>query len=173
MTGGLALAIGWTLVALLLAVVIAAGLLAVRRALLGRGGGSVECGLRCGAADPWRLGLAVYQPDELRWFSAFGIRLRPAEVFDRTALRLLERRPAGGAEAASFGPDVMVVVCQVGQVAGAAAAGAAAAGGPVAGRQVPAAAAPPTVELAMSDAALTGLLAWLEAAPPAEASGLR
>ncbi len=157
MTGGLALTVGWTLAALLLAVVIAAACLAIRRLLLGRGGGTVECGLRHSPADPWRLGMAAYQPDELRWFSAFGLRLRPAEVFDRKSLRLLERRPVGRAEAASFGTDVVVVVCQ--------------AGGP--GGSGAAAGLPLTVELAMSDAALTGLLAWLEAAPPAQANGLR
>jgi hypothetical protein len=160
-TGGLALAVGWTLAALLLAVAIAAAFLAIRRLLLGRGGGTVECGLRHGSGDPWRLGLASYQPDELRWYSAFGLRLRPAEVFGRASLRLLERRPVGRAEAASFGPDVVVVVCQVGRAGG-----------------IPASAGvvarlPLTVELAMSDAALTGLLAWLEAAPPAQANGRR
>ena len=40
-------------------------------------------------ADAWfhyvlLLGLAAYQRDELYWFSAFGVRLRPNEVFAAT-----------------------------------------------------------------------------------------
>ena len=68
--------------------------LASRRILLGRSGGTVECGLRASAAATWRLGLAAYQPDQLYWFSAFGLRLRPDEAFDRRSLSVLARRPA-------------------------------------------------------------------------------
>ena len=42
--------------------------LAIRRVLLGRGGGTVECGLRRGPDQGWRLGIAAYEPAELRWY---------------------------------------------------------------------------------------------------------
>jgi hypothetical protein len=155
-TGGLALIAGWALVLVLAAAVIAAVGLASRRILLGRTGGTVECGLRASEAAAWRLGLAAYQPDELYWFSAFGLRLRPNEVFDRSSLSILGRRPAAQTEAVSIGAGTVVVECQAGSD----------------GDAVPAGTAPRTVELAMSEEALTGFLAWLEAAPPGYLSSL-
>jgi hypothetical protein len=131
----------WILAALLAVAVLAAGGIAIRRILLERGGGTVECGLRRSPDQGWRLGLAAYQPAELRWYDAFGVRLRPRVVFPRRALSVGSRRPADAWESASLGQGMVVVECH------------AADGGPV--------------ELAMSEAALTGFLAWLEAAPPA------
>lgn len=157
MTGdGLALIAGWGLVLLLAVAVVLAGGLASRRALLGRAGGTVECGLRAGEAAAWRLGLAAYHPDELHWFSAFGLRLRPNEVFERSSLSIRSRRPAAQTEAVSIGSGTVVVECQAGEDGGVVAPGI----------------APRTVELAMSEEALTGFLAWLEAAPPGYLSGL-
>ena len=75
-------------------------------------GGTVECGLRATPAAAWRLGLAAYQPDQLYWFSAFGLRLRPNEVFDRRSLHVLARRPAAPAEVVSIGAGTVVVECQ-------------------------------------------------------------
>ena len=151
MSGVLTLIAAWVLVLLVVGAVLAAAGLASRRLLLGRTGGTVECGLRAGEADSWRLGLVAYQPDELHWFSAFGVRLRPDEVFDRHSLRILGRRLAAQTEAVSIGAGTVVVEC--------AASGnrhrTLVPGGPVR-----------TVELALSEEALTGLLAWLEAAPP-------
>ncbi len=74
----------------------------------------MECGLRASEAAAWRLGLAAYQPDQLYWFSAFGLRLRPNEVFDRRSLSVLARRPAAQAEAVSIGAGTVVVECQTG-----------------------------------------------------------
>jgi hypothetical protein len=154
----LALIAGWALLLVLAVAVIAATALAVRRILLGRTGGTVECGLRESEAATWRLGLAAYGPDELRWFSAFGLRLRPDEVFDRSSLSVLGRRPAGQAEAVSIGAGTVVVECQTGR--------------PYNGAPAPPGTEVRTVELAMSEAALTGFLAWLEAAPPGYLSSL-
>jgi hypothetical protein len=148
---GLALGAVWFLVAVLLVSVLAAVGIAVRRIVLEHGGGNVECGLRRGQDQRWRLGLAAYQPDELRWFSAFGIRLRPGAIFTRSTLSVVSRRPATTAEAASLGTGVVVLECRAGEE--------------TAGNGQPLAGAGP-VELAMSEAALTGFLAWLEAAPP-------
>jgi hypothetical protein len=137
----LAIAIVWLLVAVLLVGVVAAAGIAIRRVLLGRGGGTVECGLRRGKDRGWRLGLATYLPDELDWYRAFGIRLRPDEIFDRHMLSVVSRRRAGPAEAVSLGPGTVIVECY-------------------------ASAEVPSIELAMSGDALTGFLAWLEATPP-------
>ena len=158
----LALVAGWVLILLVAGAVLAAVGLASRRILLGRTGGTVECGLRASEAAAWRLGLAAYQPDELHWFSAFGVRLRPNEVFDRSSLSILARRPAAQTEAVSIGAGTVVVECRAGRDGD----------GRDAGGLVAPGAASRTVELAMSEEALTGFLAWLEAAPPGYLSGL-
>ena len=148
MAGGrLALDAGWLLVIVLVIALAAATGIAVRRTLIERGGGSVECGLRRTVDRRWRLGLAAYQPDELRWYPIFGLRLRPGEVFARRTLSVVSRRPADPVEITSVGSGAVVVVCDVGQ------------------------GAEQRVELALSDDALTGFLAWLEAAPPGPAAG--
>jgi hypothetical protein len=156
-TGVLALVAGWALLLVLAVAVVAAVGLAGRRILLGRSGGTVECGLRATRADTWRLGLAAYEPDQLHWYSAFGLRLRPNEVFDRRSLSVLGRRPAAETEAVSIGAGTVVVECLAGQDCGDQLA-------PEARRR--------TVELAMSQEALTGFLAWLESAAPGHLSGL-
>lgn len=141
MAEGLAVEVVWLLVAVLVIGFLAAMGIAFRRILLGRGGGTVECGLRRGQDQGWRLGLAAYRPDELLWYRALGVRLRPDEVFDRHVLTVVSRRWAGPAESVSLGPGTVVVECYAGQ-------------------------GPPDIELAMSSDAVTGLLAWLEATPP-------
>jgi len=147
--GALALDAAWLFAAfLVIAILVAAGI-AARRFLLERGGGTVECGLRKGNGS-WRLGLASYQREELCWFGALGISMRPDEVFPRRDLSVVSRRLPSDAEAASLGPGMIVVKCRLGEDGGSA-------GTPGQGR---------TVELALGEAALTGLLSWLEAAPP-------
>ena len=108
--------------------------------LLDRGGGTVECGLRR-PGGTWRLGVAAYEADELRWYDGVGVLLTPEEVLARRTLSVASRREAYPAEAAQLGPGMVVVACTVGESAG-------------------------DVELAMGEAALTGFLAWLESAPP-------
>lgn len=148
MAGGrLALDAGWLLVIVLVVALAAATGIAVRRTLIERGGGSVECGLRRTVDRRWRLGLAAYQPDELRWYPVFGLGLRPGEVFARRTLSVVSRRPADPAEVTSVGSGTVVVECDIGE-----------------GTEQ-------RVELALSDDALTGFLAWLEAAPPGQVSG--
>lgn len=158
MSGALTLIAGWVLILLVAGAVLVAVGLAARRIVLGRTGGTVECGLRDGEAATWRLGLAAYQPDQLYWFSAFGVRLRPDEVFDRSSLSILGRRPAAQTEAVSIGAGAVVVECQSGSDGH---------------RPAAPGATPRTVELAMSEEALTGFLAWLEAAPPTYLRSLR
>ena len=140
MSTAIALDAAWIFAAFLIVVVLAAAGLAVRRILLDRGGGTVECGLRR-PAGTWRLGVAAYGADELRWYDTVGVLLTPEEVLERRTLSVESRRPADPAETALLGPGTVVVTCRTGEV-------------------------PETIELAMGEAALTGFLAWLEAAPP-------
>jgi hypothetical protein len=136
--GALALDAAWLFAALLIVLVFVAAGIAARRFLLERGGGTVECGLR-EPGGSWRLGVASYQPEELWWFRIFGVWMRPAETFPRRDLTVASRRLPTDAEATSLGPGMVVVECRL---------------------------AGDRVELALTEAALTGLLSWLEAAPP-------
>jgi hypothetical protein len=173
--GALALDAAWLFAALLVILILAAASIAARRFLLERGGGTVECGLRKGSG-PWRLGLASYQREELCWFGIFGLSMRPDEVFPRRDLTLVSRRLPSDAEAASLGPGMIVVECKLGEdggqvgspaPGGEAAGGAPASGGaPGSGGASASGGGAETVELALGEAALTGLLSWLEAAPP-------
>ena len=135
----------WLFAAFLMILVLAAVGIAARRYLLERGGGTVECGLR-EPGGSWRLGVASYQREELWWFGVFGVSMRPEEVLPRRDLAVVSRRMPTGAEVAILGPGMIVLECSFGER------------GPV--------------ELALSESALTGLLAWLEAAPPGSNFGV-
>ena len=141
----LALDAAWLFAAFLVLLVLAAVVIAARRYLLERGGETVECGLRQPGGS-WRLGVASYQREELCWFGVFGVSMRPEEVFRRRDLAVVSRRMPTDAEASILGPGMIVVECSFGE------------GGPV--------------ELALGESALTGLLAWLEAAPPGSHLGV-
>jgi len=146
--GALALDAAWLFAAFLIILILAAVGIAARRFLLERGGGTVECGLRRGPNGPWRLGVASYQREELNWFGALGLTMRPDVVFPRRDLTVVSRRLPTDAEAASLGPGMVVVECRVGEDTGG------------------------TIELALGEEALTGLLSWLEAAPPGSHQGV-
>ena len=208
---GLALDAAWLLAAFLVVLVLAAAGIAARRFLLERGGGTVECGLRRQNGS-WRLGVARYRGEELRWSGIFGLSVHADEVFPRRDLAVVSRRLPTEAEAVSLGPGMIVVECRLGEDTSqlgsvpsgsgsggggpgagdsqAAASGPGADSGPEAssdsgasspeGSDAPSGAgddAPPpreivTVELALGEAALTGLLSWLEAAPPGSHLGV-
>jgi uncharacterized protein DUF2550 len=135
----LALDAAWLFAALLLVLVLLAIGIAARRFLLERGGGTVDCNLRR-AGGPWRPGVAAYQADQLCWYHQFSVLLRPQVILERRTLTVASRRMATPAESSALGPGHFVVECKIGP-----------------GQ---------SVELAMSEAALTGFLSWLEAAPP-------
>ena len=158
MGGELALDAAWLFAAFLIILILAAGGIAARRFLLERGGGTVECGLRSPNGS-WRLGLASYRREELCWFGALGVSMRPDVVFPRRDLTVVSRRLPTDAEVASLGPGMIVVECRLGEDTESAGP----AGTPGRSR---------TVELAMGEATLTGLLAWLEAAPPGSHLGV-
>ncbi|MQA94031.1 MAG: DUF2550 family protein [Streptosporangiales bacterium] len=116
-------------------------IIAVRRYLLERGGGTVECHLRRGDGDDWRIGLGRYAGDELRWYRIFDLRPRPNMAVSRRGLVVSGRRPPDESERSDLPSDVLVVDCRW----------------PATGR---------SVELAMGDLELTGFLAWAESSPP-------
>lgn len=119
-----------------------------RRRALSRKGGTFECSARmrlpakaspASSARGWQLGLGRYDGGRLEWFRVFSFSLRPKTVFDRS-LTVLSRRTPHGAESFSLyaGHVVQAVRLRSGT----------------------------TIELAMSEQALTAFLAWTEAAPP-------
>jgi hypothetical protein len=130
-----------------LAVLLLVGFLAlfVRRRWLGRSGGVFECSIRTKApknpTSPrgWKLGVGRYTGNQLEWFRIFSFSPRPRYVLGRGA-QVTGRRTPPGAEAFSLsqGHSVIEVAPEPGVV----------------------------IELAMSERALTGFLAWTEAAPP-------
>ena len=179
MGGALALDAAWLLAALLLVLILVAVGIAARRFLLERGGGTVECGLRKGSG-PWRLGLASYQLEDLYWFGVFRMSMRPEETFPRRDLSVVSRRLPSNAEAASLGPGMIVVECQLGEGSpegrdlpgpGSGPDGSGSGSGSGSGRGSGSGGAEAMVELALAESALTGLLAWLEAAPPGSHRG--
>jgi hypothetical protein len=123
-----------------------------RRRWLSRSGGTFECSVRMHrpkgslqTARGWTLGLGRYDDDVLSWFRIFSFSPRPKHVFDRSIVVHDQRQPHG-AEAFSLYSGHLVVGAELAD-----------------GRDV---------ELAMTPGALTGLLAWLEAAPPGHARRL-
>lgn len=132
--------IGWILVALVLAALVVVALLSARRMAIRRPGGAVTCGLRRAGDPRWRRGIAAYRVDQLCWFRAVGVGLRPAAVFERSTLQLVAKHPVGPAGDKVPDPGTVVVEFDDGTGDGA-------------------------LYLALSHDALTGLLAWLEAAP--------
>lgn len=144
MSGQLILAISVTIALLVLAAV---AWVVLRFWIITRHGGVVECGLRQIPGTTWRHGLAEFQRGQLCWHRSVEVRLRPAACFARAGLRIVRSRRPAGAEASRLGPGVVIAECEA----------------------RPALATRPNdvqlIELAMSEAALTGLLSWLESSP--------
>lgn len=119
--------------------------LVARRWWISRRGLTFELSVctRSGPSRPtgrgWTLGVGRYDGDLLEWFRVFSFSLRPKRVFDRSSLQVLLRREPEGSEAYALFSDHVVVECDTPQG---------------------------LVELAMSGQSLTGMMAWLEAAPP-------
>jgi hypothetical protein len=138
-------------IALALVASTAAGLV-LRRRVITRRGGVVECFLRSRVTGRWQHGLAEYRSGELRWHRSLSLRVRPQCAFDRRGLVVTGSRSASSSDADWLGSGTMIVTCRPRP------------------RPVPAGrrnqwAPPDVIELAMSQGALTGYLAWLEAAP--------
>ncbi|MFC1417244.1 DUF2550 domain-containing protein [Streptacidiphilus cavernicola] len=159
-------------VAVLLVALCGLGAFAVRRRLIQRPGGTFDCSARLrvpAAADPaepldpdaplpsgsapapegggdsggkgWVFGIGRYNRDSVEWFRVFSYAPRPRKVLQRSRIEVLHRRtPVGQEELALLSGAVVLTCLHAGE----------------------------PVELAMSEDALTGFLAWLEAAPPGQ-----
>lgn len=122
-----------------------------RRWAIARRGGTFDCSLRIrrGEPDParedlgqgWTLGTARYAEDMLEWYRVFSFSPRPRWVFPRRELEVGGRRVPDGAEALALLSGAVVLECSFRNLC---------------------------LELAMADDAMTGFLAWLEAAPPGQ-----
>ena len=133
--------------AVVLVAVLGLVVLAARRRWLARQGGTFECSLRLDTATPgsgWVLGIARYHDGLLQWFRFFSYDWRPRKEFVRSGVRVLETREPTSVEAVSLYAEQRVVRFEV--------------------------TGPDDVteqwDLAMSPGSVTGLLSWLEAAPP-------
>ncbi|WP_306366017.1 DUF2550 domain-containing protein [Nocardiopsis sp. CC223A] len=129
--------------ALCAAAVVCAAIL--RRRVLLRRGGAVECHLRFpgagGRRGAWRIGLCRYGSSYLGWFPAFSIRPRPTAELSRRGLVVSGRRPPEPGEHLPADTTVVHLTWDGG------------------GDR-------PAVEIAMNDATLTGFLSWVESMPP-------
>ena len=126
---------------LLLLMLYAAALL-VRRRVLTRSGGTFEVSLRTRSDRPgrgWVLGLGRYSGDEIQVFRLFSLRMKPLRALERHGLEVVGQREPEGMEVHSLYAGHRVVEFRADGQA---------------------------VWLAMAPDAVTGLLAWLEAAPP-------
>ena len=118
--------------------------LVVRRRWISRHGGTFECSVRVRSVRTgrgWVLGVSRYSGDDLEWFRIFSLSVRPKLRLSRGDLEYVGRRDPEGAESYSLYSGHVIVTCETGD-------------GPL--------------EVAMSPDALTGFLAWLEAAPPGQ-----
>ena len=130
------------LAALVVVALLGLVLLALRRRLITRRGGTFDCSLRFGEGahgKGWVLGVGRYAGDALEWYRVFSYSTRPRRVLSRGQLQVVDRREPTGIESFSLLAGAVVVTCRDGSGA---------------------------VELAMSSQAATGFLSWLESAPP-------
>ncbi len=118
------------------------GILALRRALLARGGGTVEMSLRLHKRTHgrgWVLGTGRYVGDDLQWFRVFSMSLGPRRTLNRRDLSVVGRRKPSRPEQMTLQRGMIVLECT---------------------------SATGSVEVAMGESALTGFLSWLESAAP-------
>lgn len=121
-------------------------ILALRRRWLSRSGGTFECSLRLRTTTPgtgWVLGVARYSGEQLEWFRFFSFSFGPRKTFRRGDVVVLENRAPDAIEAVSLYAGQRVVRMEEGTGDDG-----------------------QLWDLAMSSDSLTGLLSWLEAAPP-------
>ncbi|MFG3657535.1 DUF2550 domain-containing protein [Streptomyces sp. NPDC047706] len=120
----------------------------LRRRLIQRSGGTFDCSLRWDVPEKpdtggkgWAYGVARYNGDRVEWFRVFSYAPRPRRTLERSAIEVAGRRPPEGEEELALLSDSVILTCLHRGT---------------------------RVELAMSEDALTGFLAWLEAAPPGQ-----
>ncbi|MFB6607618.1 DUF2550 domain-containing protein [Streptomyces noursei] len=121
----------------------------LRRRLIQKSGGTFDCSLRWNvpeeSGDPsgkgWIYGVARYNGDRVEWFRVFSYAPRPRRLLERASIEVVQRRTPRGEEELALLSDAIVLTCRHRGT---------------------------RLELAMSEDALTGFLAWLEAAPPGQ-----
>ncbi|MET7699485.1 MULTISPECIES: DUF2550 domain-containing protein [unclassified Streptomyces] len=120
----------------------------LRRRLIQRSGGTFDCSLRWDVPKDsdtngkgWGYGVARYNGDRIEWYRVFSYAPRPRRVLERSAIEVAGRRAPEGEEELALLSDAIVLACLHRGT---------------------------RLELAMSEDALTGFLAWLEAAPPGQ-----
>ncbi|MFI9647425.1 DUF2550 domain-containing protein [Streptomyces sp. NPDC052040] len=120
----------------------------LRRRLIQRSGGTFDCSLRWNVPEEtdtsgkgWGYGIARYNGDRVEWFRVFSYAPRPRRVLERSAIEVAGRRAPDGEEELALLSDAVILACRHRGT---------------------------RLELAMSEDALTGFLAWLEAAPPGQ-----
>jgi hypothetical protein len=130
----------------LLAAVVLVVAFACRRRWLSRDGGTFDCSLQLAEKDHgrgWALGVARYVGDDLQWFRVFSLALGPKLTVNRRQLQgVRTRRPIGNEPLITYAGHV-IVDAQLRDR---------------------------TVHFAMTEEALTGVLAWMESAPPGTAT---
>ncbi|MFC4493776.1 DUF2550 domain-containing protein [Streptomyces ovatisporus] len=89
----------------------------------------------------WAYGIARYNGDQIEWFRVFSYAPRPRRFLERNFIEVIQRRHPEGEEELALLSDAVILACSLHGT---------------------------RVELAMSEDALTGFLAWLEAAPPGQ-----
>lgn len=130
------------LVGLVLGAVLALVVLAVRRRVLRHGDGKIYFCMRVRQLPRgrgWALGIARLDQDKLRWYRAFSVSPRPQRVLYRREIAVLRQRQLRGGECSALLDGTVVLECLH------------------QGRPV---------EVGLKAGAVTGFLAWLEAAPP-------
>ncbi|EKX68895.1 hypothetical protein STRIP9103_06773 [Streptomyces ipomoeae 91-03] len=123
----------------------------LRRRLIQRSGGTFDCSLRWNTPEKpekgeengkgWGYGVARYNGDRIEWYRVFSYSPRPRRVLERSAIEVAGRRTPEGEEELALLSDAVILACLHRGT---------------------------RLELAMSEDALTGFLAWLEAAPPGQ-----
>ncbi|GHC94185.1 hypothetical protein GCM10007079_44410 [Nocardiopsis terrae] len=140
----------WVVLALLVAVLLVLVAGVMRRFVLLRSGGAVECYLRArgakGRRGSWRIGFGRYGSEHLGWFPILSLRPRPTARLSRRGLVVVGRRSPGAGDA-HLPADVTVL--EIGWLA-------------EDGSEPREA----TYEVAMGESVLTGFLSWIESMPP-------
>ncbi|MCF3133759.1 DUF2550 domain-containing protein [Streptomyces olivochromogenes] len=129
-------------------VVVGLFLFGLRRRLIQRSGGTFDCSLRWDVPEKpdangkgWSYGVARYNGDRIEWYRVFSYAPRPRRVLERAQIEVAGRRLPEGEEELALLSDAVILACTHRGI---------------------------RLELAMSEDALTGFLAWLEAAPPGQ-----
>ncbi|MEL4506205.1 DUF2550 domain-containing protein [Luteococcus sp. H138] len=139
---------GWSgaaeLTGLVLVLVLLVPLLGLyaRRRWLSTRGGVFDCALKLSRGG-WATGVARYETDELQWFRIFSLSTRPKLVLRRDMTTSVGRRRPEEAEAVVLFSDDQIIRLRSTQGS-----------------------MPIIWELAMNPQSVTGLMSWLEAAPP-------